>query len=323
MNPKKKPFRFYSAAIVLCLGFGAFGLMPTSAQPAQACDSPDDTISLFAQRVGKRIGYGTGPRNGTVPGPTIVMTEGECLAINLVNDTKRQLSFHPHGVDYTVVSDGTPHNLGCVKPGRSKTYVISSHVPGTRTDGTIDPGSAGYWHYHDHCMGTPHGTGGLNKGLFGALIVRRATDPTPARRAFVTVFKGRSINMRKAPRTPIFKANIGERVEFVVIGHGEDFHTFHLHGHRWSDTRTGMASSLDESAPTIDNKTLGPADSFGFQVIAGEHVGEGAWMYHCHVQGHSDAGMAGLLVVRGPDGKMSPATRAAVRRWKRVESGHH
>lgn len=36
--------------------------------------------------------------------------------------------------------------------------------------------------------------------------------------------------------------------------------------------------------------------------IAGEYVGAGAWMYHCHVQSHSDMGMAGLLLVAKADG---------------------
>ena len=38
------------------------------------------------------------------------------------------------------------------------------------------------------------------------------------------------------------------------------------------------------------------------QVVAGEQVGAGAWMYHCHVQSHSDMGMAGLFLVAKPDG---------------------
>jgi FtsP/CotA-like multicopper oxidase with cupredoxin domain len=111
-------------------------------------------------------------------------------------------------------------------------------------------------------------------------------------------------------------------VEFVVITHGELFHTFHLHGHRWADTRTGLIS--EESAPSqlLDNRAVGPADSFGFQVVAGEHVGEGAWMYHCHVQGHSDLGMEGLFVVRTAGGEVTPQTEEAIRRWKRI-GGHH
>lgn len=323
MHPRLRGFAVAGASIALA---GVVGSVPTSIaadQPPQACSNPTRQISLFAEKLSRdRIGYGLTPKSASIPGPTIVMQEGDCLAINLVNDSNGPLGLHVHGVDYTVASDGTPLNASCVAPHRSRTYIWSTHTPTTRTDGTIDPGSAGYWHYHDHCKGTPHGTGGIDAGLFGAVIVRRAGDPVPDR-TFVVVFKDQTINLKKAPYTPIFKANLGERVEFVVIAHGNLFHTFHLHGHRWADTRTGGVSSLTDDAPLIDNKTLGPADSFGFQVIAGEHVGEGAWMYHCHVQGHSDAGMVGLFVVRSPEGKISPQTRAAIKRWKRMEGGGH
>ncbi len=335
MSPKPKGMRrpLFAAMLALTMVAGLMWSVPTSAQtgdllfpPDQACDDPTGQVSLFAEKLGRgRYGYGLEPGKATTPGPTIQMTEGECLQVNLVNDTDRKLSFHPHGVDYTVRSDGTAVNTSCVAPGRSRTYVIGAHPPGPRADGTIDSGSAGYWHYHDHCMGTPHGTGGILAGLFGALIVRRAGDPVPDREPFVTVMGPEiNINDRKAPSNKlIFKANQGERVEFVVIGHGHFFHTFHLHGHRWVDNRTGMAASASDDTQSIDNKTVGPADSFGFQVIAGEHVGQGAWMYHCHVQDHSDLGMVGLFVVRGPDGTMNDQTKKAIRRWKRMEGHAH
>lgn len=293
------------------------------AQPFQSCDDPTSSTSLYAEPMGKnRIGYGLTPKSASIPGPTIVMTEGDCKQITLVNDSKQSLSMHAHGVAYSVASDGTRLNKSCVKPGRSRTYVFSAPGPATRADGTLDPGTAGYWHYHDHCLGTPHGTGGINKGLFGALIVRRTGDPVPDKPPFVIVFKGTTINMQKAPKTPVFEANEGERVEFVVIGHGNLFHTFHLHGHRWVDNRTGLPTGA-ENDRIIDNKTLGPADSFGFQVIAGEHVGPGAWMYHCHVQGHSDAGMSGIFMVKTPGGQMTQAARETMRTWKQTHAHHH
>lgn len=64
-----------------------------------------------------------------------------------------------------------------------------------------------------------------------------------------------------------------------------------------------MASTTTPSLCTViaGHKIVGPADSFGFQVIAGEGVGAGAWMYHCHVQSHADMGMAGLFLVRRTD----------------------
>jgi FtsP/CotA-like multicopper oxidase with cupredoxin domain len=293
------------------------------AQPAQACDDPTNSMTLYAGPIGKkRIGYGLSPKTLQIPGPTIEMTEGECRQITLVNDAKQALSMHAHGVAYSVASDGTPLNKSCVQPGRSRTYVFSAPGPTTRADGSLDPGSAGYWHYHDHCLGSPHGTGGVNAGLFGAFIVRRQGDPVPDRPPFVIVFKGRTINLKKSPKTPVFQANEGERVEFVVIGHGELFHTFHLHAHRWADNRTGIPSGVGNER-IIDNRTLGPADSFGFQVIAGEHVGPGAWMYHCHVQGHSDSGMSGIFMVKTPGGAITREARQTMQAWKKMHVNHH
>ena len=317
-------------AVPLFLAVLLTGSVPTHAQipvldqPSQSCDDPTEAISLFAEKISKnRYGYGLTPSSASIPGPTLEMTEGECIQVNLVNDTDKKLSMHAHGVAYTVASDGTPLNKSCVAPGRSRTYVFEAPAPGARADGSVDPGSAGYWHYHDHCMGTPHGTGGLNAGLFGALIVRRSGDKVPDRPPFVSVFKGTTINLKKAPETPVFKANEGERVEFVVIGHGELFHTFHLHGHRWINNRTGYSSDPAQTGQLIDNRTVGPADSFGFQVIAGEHVGPGAWMYHCHVQGHSDAGMSGIFMVRGPGGETPQSARATLRRFRSSHSAPH
>jgi FtsP/CotA-like multicopper oxidase with cupredoxin domain len=93
----------------------------------------------------------------------------------------------------------------------------------------------------------------------------------------------------------------GELVEFAVIGFGDDFHTFHLHGHNWADNRTGVLFGPEDPTRVIDNRTLGPADTFGFVIRAGEEVGSGAWMLHCHVQTHSDAGMMTFLHVLGAD----------------------
>lgn len=276
-------------------------------------------MTLFAEKLGRRrYGYGLSPGEATIPGPTLEIIEGECLAVTLVNDADKKLSMHAHGVNYTVASDGTPLNGGCVRPGRARTFVFSAHAASTRANGTVKPSSAGYWHYHDHCMDGDHGTAGVKSGLFGAFIVRKPDDPRPDRQPFVVVMgPGSRINLRKAPRTPTLTAMQGEQVEFVVIAHGDDFHTFHLHGHRWADNRTGIPTTVDDAAQVIDNKTAGPADSFGFQVVAGEDVGPGAWMYHCHVQDHSDAGMTGIFLVTTPDGQITPGARKAMRGFRR------
>ncbi|MFJ5899999.1 multicopper oxidase domain-containing protein [Streptomyces sp. NPDC093064] len=261
-------------------------------------------LTLYMEKLPNgEMGYGLKPGEATIPGPLIELTEGDTMNIEVVNNLDVAASLHVHGMDYDVASDGTKMNDSVVEPGGRRTYVWRTHAPGPNHDGTWDAGSAGYWHYHDHNVGTEHGTGGIKKGLYGPVIVRRKGDVLPDKQ-FTVVFNDMMINNKGAHNAPTFKAVRGERVEFIVITHGDFFHTFHIHGHRWVDNRTGILQGPQDVSRVIDTKTVGPADSFGFQVIAGDHVGAGAWMYHCHVQSHSDMGMAGVFLVTEEDGSV-------------------
>ena len=99
----------------------------------------------------------------------------------------------------------------------------------------------------------------------------------------------------------------GELVEFVIVGIGNDFHTFHLHGHSWVDNRNGVLAPTDDATRIIDVIPLGPSASFGFQITAGASVGDGDWMIHCHVQAHSDLGMFTFLHVLDPGSPLPAA----------------
>ncbi|MBY8874242.1 multicopper oxidase domain-containing protein [Micromonospora sp. PLK6-60] len=303
----------------------------------EGCVRPDRTIKLYAVELPPdgtqvRLGYGLTPETASYPGPTMEMTEGECLAITLYNQVPAAtleklrtdpthplgVSLHVHGVKYTQLSDGTTQSFSYVPPGQSRTYTWYAKKR-DKEKGT--PGTAGYWWYHDHVVGGPHGTQGLGAGLFGGLVVRRPGDPRPDR-TYTTVFGDRqSINLRRGaaadtcdrdnpqPGPSCLVAKKGERVEFIVVGIGNDMHTFHVHGHSWADTRTGAVTGTDaqtDQVPTIDNKTLGPGDSFGVQIVAGDSVGPGHWMVHCHMQFHSDAGMYTMLHVLDENGNMPP-----------------
>ncbi|AYY13165.1 copper oxidase [Actinobacteria bacterium YIM 96077] len=273
------------------------------------------SITMYAEELDDgQIGYGLEPGEATIPGPILEMWEGDTLEIDLVNNTDERLSIHPHGVDYDVDSDGSPLNDSFNEPGERRTYVWTTREPFKGPKSMWMPGSAGYWHYHDHAMGTPHGTKGIRKGLYGALIVRRKGDILPDRQ-FTVVFNDMTINNKMAPDAPVFEARLGERVEFIAIGHGNTFHTFHIHAHRWADNRTGMLEGPNDPSPVIDNKDLNPGSSYGFQIIAGEGVGPGAWMYHCHVQFHSDDGMAGIFLVRNEDGTLPDGAQEALDRY--------
>lgn len=280
-------------------------------------------ITVYAEALPDgQYGYGLEPGKATIPGPLLEIYEGDTLEIELVNNTDQRLSIHPHGVDYDVNSDGSPLNDSFNDPGETRTYIWNTTTRYESINGFWMPGSAGFWHYHDHALGTDHGTQGIAKGLYGGLIVRRKGDILPDKQ-FTIVFNEMSINNKMAPDTPMFEANQGERVEWICIGHGNQPHTFHLHAHRWADTRTGMLNGEHDQAHVIDNKNLDAGSSFGFQVIAGEGVGPGVWMYHCHVQFHADGGMVGLFLVRNPDGSMPAGAQEAIDRFQNHQHPGH
>lgn len=314
-----------AAAGVLAPAVAASGIAAVSAaagaEAASAAAGALRQITLYAEQLpGTNLyGYALEPGKATIPGPLIEIYEGDTVEIELVNNTNQRLSIHAHGVNYDTASDGAPVNASFNNPGETRVYTWRTRTT-YQADGVYMPGSAGYWHYHDHAMGTDHGTAGILRGLYGGLVVRRRGDLLPDRQ-FTVVFNEQSINNLVAPNTPTLDAVQGERVEFVCIGHGSLPHTFHLHAHRWADTRTGMLASATDNAHVIDNKNLDPGSSFGFQVIAGQDVGPGAWMYHCHVQPHSDAGMGGIFLVRKPDGSLTATTQADMDRFHAENHG--
>lgn len=308
------------AAVVALGADGASAAVPAAPPPGHK--GTTERVTLYAEELpGSLYGYGYAPGEATVPGPVLEIWEGDTLEIELVNTTDRPLSIHPHGVNYTTESDGSPMNDSVTAPGETRTYVWTTQAP-YRDRGVWMPGSAGYWHYHDHALGTAHGTEGVRKGLYGALVVRRKGDPLPDRQ-FTVVFNDMTINNKTAPDIPLLEARLGERVEFIAIGHGDMYHTFHVHAHRWANNRTGLLDGPNDPTQVVDNRDLNPGDSFGFQVIAGAGVGPGAWMYHCHVQFHADGGMAGVFLVRNEDGSMPDGAQAALDRYHQHGSHPH
>ena len=80
------------------------------------------------------------------------------------------------------------------------------------------------------------------------------------------------------------RARVGQRVAIHVMGMDGNFHTFHIHGHRWRDS----------SGAFVDCPTLGPNETITADFVEDN---PGRWLYHCHVFSHQDVGMAGWYLV--------------------------
>ena len=100
--------------------------------------------------------------NGTVPGPTIELREGDLVTVHFTNKLAQPTTVHWHGLHLPAGSDGSP--LHPVLPGKSRDYVFR-----------IPLGSAGTFWYHPHPDMTT--TEQVSRGLYGALIIRPAKDP--------------------------------------------------------------------------------------------------------------------------------------------------
>jgi FtsP/CotA-like multicopper oxidase with cupredoxin domain len=218
-----------------------------------------------------------------IPGPLIRARVGDRLRIHFKNlDTlyRRPHSMHFHGVTYRPSSDGTyvPGVSGRdaeVKPGQTWTYRLTA---GSR--------SAGVWPYHDH---SPSMHASIDGGLYGMLSIFGRRERLPDRE-FAVVFapmgEKQTIDGRAfVGNTPVFNARVGETVQWDVMAMGSEHHTFHVHGHRWG-ARDGT---------THDTQTVGPAESFR---VRWRERSPGTWLYHCHVEGHMEAGMIGTYRVR-------------------------
>jgi FtsP/CotA-like multicopper oxidase with cupredoxin domain len=218
----------------------------------------------------------------SIPGPLIHARVGDKLRVHFKNlDTLRRdpHSMHFHGVHYKPSSDGAyvPGFSGGdadVKVGHTWTYRL-----------TAGRDSAGVWPYHDHSPSMDESIAG---GAFGMLSILGRRERAPDRE-FEVVFspfgKFMAIDGRAfVGNTPIFRSKIGQLVQWDVMAMGSDFHTFHVHGHRW----------IAPGGVPRDTQTIGPAESFRFRW---REEDPGTWLYHCHVEQHMMAGMIGIYRV--------------------------
>lgn len=232
-------------------------------------------------------GFGRPLTAASIPGARLEAEVGDTLLVHFRNRLGVPVTMHPHGVRYTPEMDGAYKGRytdpgGFVQPGREHLYVWD-----------CPEGSEGVWPYHDHGPLDPLPGA---RGLFGLIQVRPEGTPRPAvehhvalhtllpgitglNRAFQCV-NGRSY----AGNTPTLRARVGQNVVQHVVALGDDLHTWHVHGHRWT-ARDGR---------TVDTAAIGPAEVL---TVGWTEDMPGRWLYHCHVLSHLHAGMAGWYVV--------------------------
>lgn len=274
------------AAVPVTWNIAPNGKDAITGEPVASEDSILETVVYRRYSPNWRKPLPNAPRDSSdglvIPGPLIKARVGDRLRIHFKNmDTLRNEphSMHFHGVEYKPPSDGAyipgfSGRGGNVKPGQTFTYEL-----------TAGEDSAGVWPYHDH---SPSMMDSIDGGMYGMLSILGRNEPAPDREfqvVFAPTGKFMTIDGRAfVGNTPVFKAKVGELVQWDVMALGSDFHTFHVHGHRW----------LVSGHVARDTQTVGPATSFR---IRWREDAPGTWLYHCHVEDHMMRGMIGIYRV--------------------------
>ena len=222
--------------------------------------------------------------NGTVPGPTIRVVEGQPVRIHVTNELDQSTSVHWHGQRVPNDQDGVPFvTQAPIKPGESYTYEFV-------------PGPFGSHMYHSHHNAAEQ----VSRGLLGALIVEPANpaDEPPFDLDYLYILNdalgGYTINGKGFPATSAYTATVGQRVRFRFMNEGNMVHPIHLHGLTFEVfARDGYPLPQPFRCDTL---TVAPGERWDAIVVADS---PGLWAFHCHILTHAESphGMFGMVTV--------------------------
>jgi zinc transporter, ZIP family len=230
--------------------------------------------------------------NGVVPGPVLVVDQGDRVVIDYTNESNVPDTIHLHGIHEIPLSmDGVPGISQALVPrGGHYQYRFTADTPGT-------------FMYHTHGNEAQ-----LDSGLYGAIVVRpRHPRPEEQHLAhdFVEMLNGWkiqslaenhwTINGKEYPATQPLNVKHGERFRIRWISlTGEDTHTMHTHGHYQQVIARDAQPVLTRDVQ--DTVAISPGQRVDVVVVADQQPG--TWLVHCHVMDHIEGadGMAAGLI---------------------------
>ncbi|MBA4190955.1 MAG: copper oxidase [Planctomycetaceae bacterium] len=241
--------------------------------------------------------------DGSMPGPTIEVVEGDKVRIIVHNELPEATTVHWHGLDVPAAMDGV---MGLtqdpIPPGGTFTYEFELKQNGT-------------FFYHTHVPMQQA------MGLVGLFIVhpKAAWDP-PVDRDFALILQewailpGASVtntmsmefnifttNGRAAPYITPMVVRQGDRVRIRMVNFSViDHHPMHLHGMTFWITGT-EGGRLPVTAWTAHNNVLvGVAQAYDIEFVAWN---PGDWVLHCHMFHHMMNFMSSMAGSMGGDMK--------------------
>lgn len=232
--------------------------------------------------------------NGSVPGPTIEVNEGDRVRIVVENGLPEVFTPHWHGLEVPIEMDGVPGiSQPPIKPGESFTYEFTLRQNGT-------------FFYHSHMAMQEM------MGMIGLFIIHPKQAHTPrVDRDFALIlqewailpyntvpntlameFNWLTFNGKAGPASTPLIVKRGERVRIRLVNLGMDHHPIHLHGNQFHVTGTEAGRAGRPFTMAENTVLVGVAQARDIEFDA-KYTGD--WMLHCHLPHHMMNQMASMV----------------------------
>jgi FtsP/CotA-like multicopper oxidase with cupredoxin domain len=223
--------------------------------------------------------------NGSAPGPTIQVTQGDKIRVIFRNQLPEPSSIHWHGFEDQIGFDGMPGiSQEPVLPGQTFTYNFIIKQEGTffyHSHMAMQEmaGMLGAVIMHPRVPYRPHCDKDFLIHLQEYAVLPNSTIPNTMMMEFGWLL----LNGKAGPATTPLIVRQGDRVRVRFVNLGMDHHPMHIHGHTFYVTGT-EGGRIPETAWWPGNTVLvGVAQARDVEFVADN---PGDWMLHCHLPHH-------------------------------------
>jgi len=232
--------------------------------------------------------------NGSVPGPTIQVNEGDRVRLNVVNKLPEPFSMHWHGLEIPVEMDGMPGiSQESIPPGgrfayeftlkQNGTFFYHSHMAMQEMMGLI-----GLFIIHPRAAHAPRVDRDFGIVLQEWAILPNNTIPN----SLAMEFNWLTLNGKSGPATTPLLVKLGERVRIRLVNLGMDHHPMHLHGHQFFVTGSEGGRYRTTAVEPANTVLVGVAQARDIEFVADN---PGDWHFHCHLPHHMMNQMASMV----------------------------
>lgn len=232
--------------------------------------------------------------NGSAPGPTIQVNQGDRVRITVDNHLPEPFSMHWHGFEIPNDMDGAPGtSQDPIKPGGRFVYEFTLHQEGTffyHSHMAMQEmmGMLGAFIMHPKQAYQPH----VDKD-FAILLQEYAVLPNNSVPNSMNMeFNWLTMNGKVAPATTPLIVRLGDRVRIRLINLGMDHHPIHLHGNTFEVTGTEGGRQPQATWGPANTVLVGVAQARDIEFVANN---PGDWMLHCHLPHHMMNAMSSVV----------------------------